>query len=201
MLTIPDRIAAFRGAFPKRPASWPWLVQEQGHDVLYARWVIGARFSNETRYHGAYPRGFLPRVLALFPDVVARQASGELVLLHAFSGSVPAGAYLRCDLIQPSELQGSVYDLALRTKARFALQLADPPYTQRDAKRYGTPPVNRRRATAALAAVAESQGFLVWLDVTWPMHRKDQWRTVGRIALTRSTGHIIRDVTIFQRVA
>jgi hypothetical protein len=35
----------------------------------------------------------------------------------------------------------------------------------------------------------------------WPMHRKDEWRTVGRIMLVRSTNHRVRCVTIFERVS
>jgi len=42
---------------------------------------------------------------------------------------------------------------------------------------------------------------LVWLDTVWPMHRKAEWRTVGRILLQRSTNHRARIVSIFERVA
>jgi hypothetical protein len=41
----------------------------------------------------------------------------------------------------------------------------------------------------------------VWLDQVWPMHRKDEWRTVGRILLQRSTNHRVRLVSIFERAA
>jgi hypothetical protein len=192
---LADRLAAFQRAFPQWPASWPWLTEEQGHPTAYAVWVIGPNYRNPTRFYGAYPNSYLDRVLALFPDV-APQA-----MLHVFSGSLPAGAYTRCDLVQPAELQCSVYDLPRRTRARFRLTLADPPYTPADAARYGTPSIDRRRALAALAAVTRPGGFCAWLDTCWPMHAKSQWVTVGRILLQRSTNHRARVCTLFERVA
>lgn len=82
---------------------------------------------------------------------------------------------------------------------RFRLIMADPPYSQQDATHYQTPAIYRRRALAALAEVTAPGGFCVWLDTVWPMHSKRQWRTCGRIALTRSTNHRLRDITIFER--
>lgn len=61
--------------------------------------------------------------------------------------------------------------------------------------------VNRRAVLAALANITVEGGHLVWLDTVWPMHRKAQWRTVGRIALTRSTNHRVRDISIFERTS
>ena len=200
-MTLQQRAAAFAGVFHDRPASHLQIVQEQGHDVLYGRWVIGPDYRNKSRYYGAYPAGYVERVMALFPD---RQAEaligGFLTTLHVFSGSLPPGDYLRCDLVQSAELRCSVYDLPARQE-RFDLVLADPPYSVADAKHYGTGMVDRRRAMAALAQVTRVGGHLVWLDTCWPMHRKAEWRTVGRIALTRSTNHRIRDISIFERVA
>lgn len=49
--------------------------------------------------------------------------------------------------------------------------------------------------------VTKPGGHLVWLDVCWPMHRKVEWVTVGRIAIVRSTNHRVRMATIFERCA
>jgi 16S rRNA G966 N2-methylase RsmD len=135
-------------------------------------------------------------VQALFPDV-----TDPADVLHVFSGSLPAGPYVRCDSLQDAELRCSVYDLAATTPAKFRLVLADPPYSAADAVKYGTPMVDRRRAMAALAGVVEPGGFVVWLDQVWPMHSKREWVTVGRILLQRSTNHRVRVVSIFERVA
>jgi len=200
-MTLQDRIDAFKRAFPKNAAAWPYLVREQGHDVMYARWLPGADYRNKTRFYGAYPAKYLDYVMALFPDFRTPTFPGHV--LHVFSGSLPASPhYERCDLVQPAEIQANVYELPnIILNYRPRLILADPPYTAADAKQYGTPGLDRGRATTALAKVTDPGAYLVWLDTCWPMHRKDQWRTVGRIALTRSTNHRSRDITIFERVA
>jgi hypothetical protein len=203
-MTLADRVEAFALAFPKWPAAWPRIVREQGRDVLYAIWVLGADYRNRSQFYGAYPPGFLARVMALFPDV------RPMRVLHVFSGSLPEGDYVRLDsnpTLEP-DIVGSVYDagrllapLLELFGARFSLIVADPPYTRTDARRYGTPMVNRGRATAALADVAAPGGYLAWLDTCWPMHRKATWRTVGRILVQRSTNHRARVLSLFERTS
>lgn len=194
-MTLRDRCDAYVRAYAKWPASWPRVVQEQGRDVMLATWVIGNDYRNRSTFYGAYPRGYLERVMALFPD-----ATNGAEILHVFSGSLPKGNYVRCDVLQDAELQCSVYSLPTATAASFRLILADPPYTKSDAEKYGTPSVNRGRAMRALAEVAQDGAHLVWLDTVWPMHSKSQWVTVGRILIQRSTNHRVRVATIFERV-
>ena len=201
-LSLSERADRYRAAFPRQPASWPWLTTEQGRPVLYAVWVIGARYGNASRLYGAYPRTYLERVWALYPDVDPARA------LHAFSGSVSAGPWTRLDANPEREpdVVGSVLDapsvLAPRIAViggRFQLALADPPYSAEDAKRYGTPMVNRRLAVRALAKVVEPGRHLVWLDTCWPIHSKREWVTVGRVLVQRSTMHRARVMTLFER--
>lgn len=218
-MTLDDRCRAFEQAFPKWPAAWPHVVRESGHDVLYAVWVLGNDYARKvckcadgtpttspcaacglpTRaYYGSFPPGLLPRVLALFPDVTPSPGS----LLHCFSGSLPEGPYARCDMAQPSEYPCSVLDLPAQAAGhRWPLIIADPPYSAADAVRYATPMIDRRKAVAALGQVAPMGGHLAWLDVCWPMHRKAEWLTVGRILVQRSTNHRVRLLTLFERVA
>jgi hypothetical protein len=229
-LTLHDRAAAYARAFPDFPASHLQIVQEQGRDVLYGIWLLGNDYRTRSPLYGAYPKGYLDRVMALFPD------AGDAVL-HAFSGSLPPGPYSRVDLIDRCGIpdarfhQMDVCALAMEPHewlGRFALVCADPPYSEPDADRYGTAMVDRRRALAALARVTAPGRFLVWLDCVWPMHRKDAWQTVGRvlldelvedapasdggapeacwevagrIGLVRSTNHRVRLVSIFERRA
>lgn len=199
-MTLADRAAAYAQAYAKWPASHARVVVEQRRQVLYATWGIGNDYRNKTGFYGSYPPGYLARVMALFPDV------GRNVL-HAFSGSLPAGEYVRLDL-NPAVLPdvvGSVYDASRLFDApywsKFALVVADPPYSAKDAERYGTPTVNRRLATAALACVTAPGGYLAWLDCVWPMHSKRDWLTVGRITVVRSTNHRVRLLTLFERTA
>lgn len=191
-LTLNGRAAAYARIFPTcRNAVWV----AGGGRWLYGHWAIGQDYSNLSKYYGAYPRSYLKRVHALFPDILQRDT------LHAFSGSLPAGDYTRLDLNEnlSPEIWGSVYDVALLTKRKFQLVLADPPYSPADAEKYGTPPLNKRLAIASLAAVTDAGGFLVWLDQVWPMYRKAEWDCIGQITLIRSTNHRVRMVSIFQR--
>lgn len=207
-MTLPDRVAAFRAAYAKWPASWPHLVKEQGRDVLYATWLIGNDYRGTSTLYGAYPPGFVKRIMALFPtepQTLRDRGLEPQDILHAFSGSLPAGPYVRLDTnpATGAEHIGSVYDIAKLMFGRrvFRLILADPPYSAADAVQYATAGVDRRRAIAALARVTKPGGHLVWLDVCWPMHRKAQWTTVGRITIVRSTNHRVRMCTIFERAA
>lgn len=196
-MTLSDRADAYNAAYAGFQASHLRVVREQDGAVLYGTWLIGNDYRNKSTYYGAYPRGYLPRVQALFPDV--RPAR----VLHAFSGSLPAGDYSRCDSVQDAEIQCRVEELPQHESfLRFGpweLIFADPPYSSADAEQYNTAMIDRKRATAALAQVTRVGGFMVWLDTCWPMFRKAEWRTVGRIALIRSTNHRVRLVSIFER--
>lgn len=204
MTTATERLTTFQRmrAFNEVCGAWSEaarlsIVIEQGREVLYGIWVIGAFFKNETPFYGAHPRSYLERVMALFPD------AGDSVL-HACSGSLPPGPYVRLDLnpARGADVVGNVYDAPeLLGDRTFRLICCDPPYSDSDAAKYGTAMVDRRRAIEALAFVAEPGGHLVWLDTVWPMHNKAQWVTVGRICLIRSTNHRVRLISIFERVS
>jgi hypothetical protein len=199
-MTLAERQESYQRAFSKWPASWPALIREQQRNVLCATWLIGNNYRNKSKLYGAYPNGYLARMAALFTDV-----DPDLVL-HAFSGSLPAGDYERLDVVDRTGdpdgfTLGSVYDApALFGGDQFQLVLADPPYSAADAAKYETGTVDRRRAIAALAQVTCVGGHLVWLDTVWPMHSKREWVTVGRITVVRSTNHRVRMATIFERV-
>jgi hypothetical protein len=201
VVTLQDRADAYARMFPQRPPMQ--VVREQGREVLYGTWLGGQNYRNASTFYGSYPPKYLERVQALFPDVWLHGSTWRTrAILHAFSGSLPDAHYTRCDAVQPAELQCRVEDLPGRVTGRpFHLVMADPPYSADDAKRYATPMVNRRLVLAALAGVTTPGGHLVWLDTTWPMHSKREWRTVGRITLIRSTNHRVRLVSIFERQA
>ena len=196
-MNLADRAAAYNLAHPEWPASHLYVSKEQGRRVLYGTWVIGNDYRNKSTFYGAYPKGYLDRLAYLFPEA---HTTGNI--LHCFSGGLPAGAYTRLDAVQPAELQGNVTDIQqLTAKRDFSLVIADPPYSEDDAGKYGVPMIDRGRATRALAAVVQLGGYMAWLDTTWPMHSKALWVTVGRITVIRSTNHRVRLCTIFERVA
>lgn len=203
-LSLAERAAAFQAAFPDYEAAWPRVVREDGRDVLYAVWLTGAQYASKSGLYGSFPPRFLPYLLALFPDVRLAQ------VLHAFSGSLKPGPWTRLDIrpeiaagdavVRP-DVVGSVYDAAqLLGDRRFSLVVADPPYSEHDAKQYRTKGVHQLRATTALAQVLDGGGFLAWLSTSWPMHSKRELVTVGRFYLTASTMRTTRCCTLFQRV-
>jgi len=197
-MTLAERALNYNRTFQRYPASHVRVVQEgRGpfeHDVLYATWLMGNDYRGTSDLYGSYPPGLLERLGALFPD--------RRKVLHAFSGSLPPGPYVRLDLhaARSADVRGDVCAPPF-AEASFDMTYADPPYSAEDALRYDTPMVNRPAAIKSLARVTRPGGFLAWLDCVLPMYRKDTWTPAGRIAVVRSTSHRIRMVTIFQRRA
>lgn len=197
-MTLGERAVNYNQTFPRYPASHIRVVQEGrgafAHEVLYATWVTGQNYRATSTLYGAYPPGVLDRLAALFPD--------RTRVLHAFSGSLAPGAYVRLDLhaARQPDVRGDVCAPPF-PDATFDLAYADPPYSEDDAIRYDTPMVNRPNALRGLARVLKPGGFLAWMDTVLPMYRKDTWTPAGRIAIVRSTNHRIRMVTIFERRA
>jgi len=62
-------------------------------------------------------------------------------------------------------------------------------------------PLKKKVVIEQCAQVLRPGGHLVWLDESWPMHNKEtQFRTVGVIAIVRSTNHRVRAAFILERV-
>ena len=198
-MTLQERCDSYTRTFPQWPASWPRIVC----DRLQGLWQFGQDFRNKSEYFGSYPGNYLARLGAMFPDFPLEPgmlAFGAGPVLHAFSGSLALGPYHRCDIVQPAEYHCDVRDLPTVVKyPTYDLIVADPPYSDEDAERYKAPPLDRGALTSALARVARSDCYLAWLDTVWPMHRADEWKTIGMIAVVRSTNHRVRLLTLFQR--
>lgn len=205
-LTFQQRVESYARTFPDMPGGWPTVIMNGAAARLRGEWQFGQDFRNTSSYYGAFPGNFLVRLGALFPEYAIQP--GVLPMggrvLHAFSGSLAAGPYDRCDIHSPApmepEYQCDVRDLPARVSEPYAFIIADPPYSDEDAKKYKAPPLDRGASTAALAEVTCVGGFLCWLDTVWPMYRKDLWRDAGHIYVLRSTNHRVRLLTIFERV-
>jgi len=203
-LSLRERAENYARVFPEFKASHlQVLVGAEGRETLQGVWMFGQDYRNKSDYYGAYPGNYLERLQAMFPDYPL--ITGMLPLggrvLHAFSGSLPPGPYTRCDVVQPAELQCDVSEIGecYPDVPDFELIVADTPYSTADSKKYKSPPPNRRKVLAGRAMVATPGALLCWLDTQWPMHRKDQWSTVGMIYIQRSTNHRIRLLSIFER--
>ena len=185
-LTLVERAQCYSREFPDYP---PLRADSRWLDGM---WVMGNNYKG-SGYYGSYPPTYLKRIMALFPD--------KKSVLHLFSGSLPPGEYTRFD-INP-EL-GDVAGEAERLSEYFPdegfdLILADPPYSEQDAKKYGVPLVNRNKVVKECAKLLINGGHLVWMDQVLPMFRKDTLHLCGLIGIVRSTNHRFRVVSIFER--
>jgi hypothetical protein len=193
MFSLKARAELYAKKFPQYPDSHLYVGKDGKR--LYGMWFGGQNYRNKTVYHGAYPPGYLGRVTALFPECDP--------VLHLFSGSLPPGDYIRFDLLEhlDAEMYGDAHKLSdYFDENTFEVIYADPPYTDEDASKYGTPAVNRNVVVKECAKVLKPGGFLVWLDQVLPMYRKDTFSMVGSIGFVRSTNHRFRVITIFQKI-
>jgi len=199
-MNLQDRVNLYNKAYPKYPKLW----YDKNH--MYGIWMIGNFYKNKSRLYGAYPHSYLDRMLCMFPD--------QQRILHLFSGSlnpdelnIPINEHIHWgfDLDQNVPEQdrliiGDVKGLSGYFPAgKFNIVMSDPPYGKEHAKKYGHPMVNRRLVVRECYKVLKPGGFLIWLDVVYPMFRKDMFRLVGEIGVIRSTNHRVRMVFIFER--
>ena len=85
MRTVYQRADAFEASFPHRVEHGAGFVRaetaKKGQSI-YATWCGGQDYQNASPMYGAFPKGFLPGILSLFPDAER--------ILHLFSGSLTA---------------------------------------------------------------------------------------------------------------
>jgi hypothetical protein len=158
-------------------------------------WTMGNDYRVKSGYHGGYPNTYLRRVRALFPD---KQRA-----LHVFSGKVDLETFPGDTVDINPDLNPTFVDdcqtLLNVPLENYDIVLADPPYSGEDADHYGTTMVKRNCVVKALARCRPGT-HLVWLDMTLPMYRKNEWASEADIGIRRSTNHRFRSVTIFRRL-
>jgi SAM-dependent methyltransferase len=193
-VTPKQRAEHYAREFPRYP---PLRYDERWLDGF---WVLGQDYKGSGLY-GAYPPAYLKRLRAIFPQEIAGR------VLHLFSGSLDAHAVIPGIRVEISLARIPAPDVYADATvlpfqdATFDLILADPPYTSIDAQKYGTKMINRAAVFRECARVVKPGGHLIWLDQRHPMHRKREWLWWGIIGLARSTNHVYRAVTFFQRRA
>lgn len=170
------------------------FVAEDGRVV--GTWIMGNDYRVKTGYYGGYPAGYLRRIHSLFPD--------KHRVLHLFSGKVDLAALPGDTVDINADLAPTFVDDAQRLErvplGNYDLVLADPPYSNDDAERYGTTMVKRNTVLSALGGLAPG-AHVVWLDQVLPMYRKDTFGVEAVIGMVKSTNHRFRVVTIFRRLA
>jgi SAM-dependent methyltransferase len=189
-MTPKERAESYSRAFPKYP---PLRYDNRWLDGF---WVLGQDYRG-SGFHGSFPPGFLKRIRAIFPE----EFEGRV--LHLFSGSLDASAGgIRIDVSLDRNPPPNIYGDAQRLPFKdgtFDLIVADPPYYPADAKKYGTPMINRRTVLVEAARVLRPGGHLIWLDARSPMFSKRVFHWWGVIGIARSTNHIYRAVTFYKR--
>lgn len=164
------------------------------NDRIEGLWIMGNNYRT-SGYHGAYPHGYLKRVLALFPDVA------ESEIIHVCSGSLPPGEYTRVDInpdLKP-DFCCNAEELSGRINKKYQLALVDVPYTGEDAERYGFPMLSRKKVLAEIHKILNPGGWVVWLDQMLPMFSKKDWEWKIAIGMIKSTNHRARAITGFQK--
>lgn len=164
---------------------------------IYGCFVIGNDYTNSSRFHGAYPRKYLERMFALFPN--------KEKILHLFSGQLDISSKNEItfdinpmnvpDVVGNAEEIENFFD-----KKSFDLVLSDPPYTDNDCIIYGCKMPNKLKVMRSLFNVVKPGGILVWLDIRRPQYRKEEWKSLGYISIVRSTNHYVRTAILFERI-
>lgn len=166
------------------------------HGWTYATWFIGNSYQKKTDYYGGFQGNFLKRIAALFPD--------RRRVLHLFAGKVDLEQFPGDTLDTRPQLE-STYCVNAETcegvpLADYDFVLADPPYSQRDAERYGQCLVARNKVVATLAAGLPSGAYVAWLDQVCPMFSKATLKPEAVIGIVGSTNHRFRVLSVFRRL-
>ena len=187
-LSRAKRIEGYTNAFPKFPSP----ILENGR--ISGMWIMGNNYTT-SGYYGAYPHGYLARVMSMFPDAKR--------VLHVPSGSLPPGNYVRIDSMPvcSPDILGDCHNLlALVGDSRFDLIMVDPPYSCEDAEHYGTPMIRRNALLESCLSVLQLGGWIVWLDQAFPMFSKSICSLALTIGMVKSTNHRFRVVLGFEKL-
>jgi hypothetical protein len=178
-------------AFPKFE---PLSITKSGR--IEGLWVMGNNYTTKTKYYGAYPHGYLKRVLSMFPEIEEKD------ILHVCSGSIEPGKHTRIDSnsdLNP-DICCNVEEMSKYVKRKYKLALVDVPYSKEDAEHYGTVMLSRKKTLAECWEVLEEGGWVIWLDQVLPMFAKRNWFWGIAIGMVKSTNHRVRAVFGFQKV-
>lgn len=178
------RARNYNEVFPKFE---PLYVSKTGR--IEGLWIMGNNYTT-SGYYGAYPHGYLPRILSIFPDIA------EADIIHVCAGSLPPGNYTRVDKnpkLQP-EICCDAKDLSKHISRRYKLALVDVPYSKEDAEHYGFPMLSRKKVLNQCFEALEPGGWVVWLDQVLPMFSKEKWNWSLAIGMIKSTNHRVRGV-------
>lgn len=179
--------------FPDRP-SLQVSQTAAGTFRIEGMWIMGNNYTTKSTLYGAYPYGYLQRILAMFPE------HETLRILHLCSGSVSKGNWVTVDIneTRSPDIVADAHQLPFKHGV-FDLCLIDTPYSVEDCDHYGTPMVRRNTIMTQLHPVMASGGWVIFLDQVLPQYSKEVWHLGILIGMVKSTNHRFRVVTGFQR--
>ena len=171
---------------------WPRCIDDKG-------WLSGVWYCSTYRkgtLYGQYPSTFLLRALALFPNL------DESRILHCPSGIV-TGPGVTVDI--KSHAPGCPAILASADAlpfpdGSFDLYLADPPYSDKDRKQYGTKHFPFQAFMRESLRVLSSGGYLGLLHLWPPPINRRYWRTRGIFAVVTGPNKRVRAFTLLRRI-
>jgi SAM-dependent methyltransferase len=179
-------VVHLNASFPQ----YPITIQDKGR--TYGVWYCSRSFQ-KAKLYGQYPATFLKRALALFPD--ARD------ILHCPSGTVQGVPGITVDMVRDAvrcpQVVADACALPFRDES-FDLSLSDPPYSDQDAKNYGTGHFPLRRAMQEFHRVLRPHGHLGLLHVMTPAFSPKLWKWVGMIGVLTGTNARARVFSIFE---
>ncbi|MEW6710323.1 MAG: hypothetical protein AB1403_10915 [Candidatus Riflebacteria bacterium] len=185
--TLEERCRLYAEKFPTFPKPYVFNNRIEGH------WIMGNNYTT-SGYYGAYPHGYLARVLSMFPD--------KSKIIHVCSGSLPPGPYTRVDIrpeVNP-DIVCNVEELSKHVpNDYFDLALVDVPYSKEDAEHYGQPLLKRQKVLSEIHKILVSGGWAVWLDQVQPNYSKVNWNQALSIGIVKSTNHRVRAVFGFEK--
>lgn len=142
------------------------------------------------RIWGSFPAGFYPRMKDLL---------GEGRYLYACSGSVKDGITIDINPARDPSVVADAQKLPF-ADCTFDVVIIDPPYTEKDAAKYGTRYFPPHRALWEAARVAKVGGRVGFLHYMVPKTPPDTKR-VAMIAVTCGPLMKIRAFSVFEKFA
>ena len=170
---------------------YPITVNDKGW--IYGVWYCGTSWM-KVSLHGQYPPTFLKRALSLFPTAKD--------IIQCPSGTV-TGPGVTVDMIQDEVRKPQIIANASALPFQdetFDLYLSDPPYTNEDCKKYGTPPFPMGKMMKEARRVLRVGGYLGILHTYYPSYRRKEWKLRGLIAVVTGFQRCTRMFSIFEKL-
>jgi len=167
-------------------------------------WFCGpaSKDSENNKFDGAFPTGFLNRVKAAFYHYYPQNRED---ILHVCSGRVPRCEGMRLD-IDPKykpDFQCNAEEMTMIKDNTFQFTVSDTPYNKNaSSKYYDKPMVNKSKVFKEMVRVTKPNGFIGVLDEAMPQlnpHLQKQVTCVARIAVSTVPNLTFRAFTVFRK--